>query len=266
MLNVKRYLSVYLSYLRSQLLGLIEYKVDFLIGVFSVIVEQILSLVFISVIFGNIEQLNGWDYYEILIIYSFSTLGRSIHIIFFDNMWVFGSKYIQNGEFDRILLRPINPLFQVISEKINYQGIGQVIIGVIALTISITNLNIHVDFVTIIKILFAVLFSGSIFVGIHLFYMTLSIWMIDSLPVVSSVFSLNQFAQYPITIFPKFIQVIVVLVVPYAFTGFIPANLFLHQNEYSTLIYLLPLVSVLLFSISYMFWNFGVKKYKSTGT
>ncbi len=48
---------------------------------------------------------------------------ESIHLIFFDNLWVFGSRYIRQGEFERLILMPVNPLFQLICERIQPQGI-----------------------------------------------------------------------------------------------------------------------------------------------
>ncbi len=261
---MKLYLRLYGTYLKVQILGLMEYKVDFFIGLSSVLVEQVLSLVFITVIFNNIQNINGWKFEEILLIYAFLTLGRSIHIIFFDNMWIFGSKYIQQGEFDRVLLKPVNSLFQIVAEKINYQGIGQIIIGGIALVISVNKLQFQIDICKSILIFVGIICSGMVFVGIHLFFMTMSFWMVDSMPVVSSVFSLSQFAQYPVKIFPTIIQIIIVFVIPYAFTGFIPAESLLNFMGYQ--IVLIPLVSFIVVFIGYRFWKYGERKYTSTGT
>ena len=158
------YFHIYFVYLKNQLLSIIEYKLDFFIGLLSVFFEQILSLTFISIIFLNIQEIAGWSYSDLLLIFSFSILGRSIHIIFFDNMWVFGSKYIQKGELDRLLLRPINPLFQLIAEKINYQGIGQIIVGSIALNIALTNLGIEFSVFLLIKIILNIFFNFDILI------------------------------------------------------------------------------------------------------
>ncbi len=180
-------------------------------------------------------------------------------------MWIFGNKYIKNGELDRILVKPVNPLFQIIAEKLNYQGISQIIAGSFALSLSLRNIDFNFSYLHILYIFGMIVCSGLIFSGIHLFYMTLSIWMIDSQPVVSSIFSLNQFATYPIMIFPKIIQWLLLFIVPYAFTGFIPANLFFRPNEYSKYIYTVPIVAITVCFIGYSFWLYGLKHYESTG-
>ncbi len=57
------------------------------------------------------EEIAGFNYGQILFIYGMATIGRSVHLIFFDNLWMFGSRYIRKGEFERLLIMPINPLF-----------------------------------------------------------------------------------------------------------------------------------------------------------
>lgn len=94
--------------------------------------------------------------------------------------------------------------------------------------------------------------------------MTTSFWVVDSLPIVSSIFSISQFAQYPVKIFPTVIQVCIVFIIPYAFTGYIPAETLMDFEVYKIIVMLL--VSVFVFFIGYRFWKYGEKKYTSTGT
>ncbi|WP_210364160.1 ABC-2 family transporter protein [Bacillus sp. REN3] len=64
------------------------------------------------ILFGH-EQINGWTFNEILFIYGIAATGRSIHQIFFDNLWTLGWQYIHPGKLDSLLIRPVNPLFHV---------------------------------------------------------------------------------------------------------------------------------------------------------
>ncbi len=82
-MKIKKYVLLYFSYLKIYFLSIAEYKVDFIIGLISIMSEQIISLAFITIIFNKVKTINGWGYYEMLLIYAFSILGRSIHIIFF---------------------------------------------------------------------------------------------------------------------------------------------------------------------------------------
>jgi len=257
---------MYVALIKNYVKEIMDYRVDFLIGLLSVLVEQTVSIIFLIVVFNNVKRLLNWGFYELLLIYAFGTLGRSIHLVFFDNLWIFGSKYILMGGFDRVLVKPINPLFQIIAEKVNFQGIGQFVAGVVAMVVSLRGLDISLGFVNIILTLVFIVCSGGIFIGIHLLLMSFSFWIIDSQPIVSSIFSLNQFAQYPLQIYPKVIRLLILFFIPYSFTSFIPANLFLHENEFSTYIYFIPVICFLFLFLSYRLWLLGTRYYKSTGS
>ncbi|MFX3858131.1 ABC-2 family transporter protein, partial [Streptococcus suis] len=75
------------------------------------------------------KEIAGFNYGQMLFIYGIATVGRSNHLIIFDNLWMFGSRYIRQGEYERLLLMPVNPLFQLMCERIQPQGIGTTHIG-----------------------------------------------------------------------------------------------------------------------------------------
>lgn len=263
--NLKRYLKLYLHYASKHIKVMLEYRVDFLIGMFSTIIQQGISIVFLKIIFNNIQELKGWSFYEILFIFSIAFLGRSIHHIFFDNLWTLGWQYIRSGNFERLLLRPVNPLFQVISERFQQDGIGQFVIGSIMMFISANHLGIQWGVAKIAILILFILSSGIIFVAINLFFITFSFWMVDSLPIVVSVFGLSEFARYPVSIYHKSITLIITWLIPYGFTAFYPANYFLANHGVSKLALITPIIAIGCFIIAYKFWNYGVKHYESTG-
>lgn len=86
---------------------MMEYKVDFLIGILSVFIQQFASIFFIKVVFDHIETLKGWNFYQILLIYGIAFAGRAIHHIFFDNLWTIGWQYIRTGNFEDLFVCPL---------------------------------------------------------------------------------------------------------------------------------------------------------------
>jgi len=265
MKNFIRYIKLYLHYASKHIKVMLEYRVDFLIGMFSTIIQQGISIILLKIIFSNIQVLKGWTFYEILFIFEIAFLGRSIHHIFFDNLWTLGWQYIRSGNFERLLLRPVNPLFQVISERFQQDGFGQFIIGIIILLYSTSHIGINWGITEIGMLILFIISSGMIFVAINLFFITFSFWMVDSLPIVVSVFGLSEFARYPVTIYHKSITLVITWIIPYGFTAFYPANYFLDGHGVSILAIVTPLFAITSFVVAYKFWNFGVKHYESTG-
>jgi ABC-2 type transport system permease protein len=265
MRTFKRYSFLYWIYFKQHVKVMMEYRVDFLIGIASVFLQQFAAIFFIKVVFDHIETLKGWSFYEILLIYGIAFMGRSIHHIFFDNLWTLGWQYVRSGNLDRLLIRPINPLFQVIAERVQQDGIGQLLIGGIVLYTSISHLDITFDAWDVLLLIVMILSSGFIFVAINLFFITFSFWMTDSLPVVFAVFNLADFARYPMTIYNKFILFVLTFIIPYGFTAFYPASAFF-DGGYKTIAYFTPLVALLSCVLAYAFWQRGLKAFASTGS
>ncbi|PEZ02909.1 ABC transporter permease [Bacillus sp. AFS018417] len=263
--TLKRYAFLYTVYFKQHLKVMMEYKVDFLIGISSVFIQQFASIFFIKVVFDHIETLKGWNFYQILLIYGIAFAGRAIHHIFFDNLWTIGWQYIRTGNLDRLLIRPINPLFQIVAERVQQDGFGQLIIGGIILSYSTSHLNISMTIGNVLMLLVMIISSGFIFVALNLFFITFSFWMTDSLPVVSAVFSLSDFSRYPITIYNKVIAFILTFIIPYSFTSFYPAAFFFDKG-YKWVSLCTPLVAIILCFIAYRFWKYGLSVFTSTGS
>lgn len=258
------YWQVYKVYLSSSIKKSMEYRMDFFIGALSLIVEQCMSLAFIMIVFSHIPSLQGWTLGELIVMYAFASMGRSIHMTFFDSFWIFGWYYVRAGRFDSLLVKPMNPLVQVIFERIQYKGIFQMITGIIALIYSFNLLGIPFSLLNCVMIIVFTLASAAVYVGINLFFMVFSFWMSDSLPLIIAMFSFDQVSRYPVTIFPPIIAGFLTFVLPYAFTAYYPATFFFAQH-FSYLSLATPFVGSILCLGAYRFWLFGMKHYSGAG-
>lgn len=259
---MKRYATLYYYNIKSFLIAAMSYRMDFFIGLLSSLIEQVVYLIFLNVLFGNIKEIAGFSYGQMLFIYGISTIGRSIHLIFFDNLWMFGSRYIREGDFERLMLLPVNPLFQLISERIQLQGIGTTIIGIIASSKAYQLLQLQWNLGELVLFALICICIGLLYAAIQLGPTALAFWIVESFPITMGIFSLNQMAQYPMKIYPIAIQILLIFVFPYAFTSYFPA---LHFLNISSIGLLLPLVVLIIFTINYTLFKYGMKKFSSVG-
>lgn len=259
---MKRYARLYYYNIKSFLIAAMSYRMDFFIGLLSSVVEQFVYLIFLNVLFGNIKEIAGFSYGQMLFIYGISTIGRSVHLIFFDNLWMFGSRYIREGDFERLMTLPVNPLFQLISERIQLQGIGTTVIGIIATGKAYQMLQLHWNLGELLLFALSCISIGFLYAAIQLGPTALAFWIVESFPITIGIFSLNQMAQYPIKIYPVAMQILLTFVFPYAFTSYFPA---LHFLKISKIGLLLPLVVLIIFSLNYTLFKHGMKKFSSVG-
>ena len=62
---MKKYQRMHLIFIRQYIKQIMEYKVDFVVGVLGVFLTQGLNLLFLNVIFQHIPSLEGWTFQEI---------------------------------------------------------------------------------------------------------------------------------------------------------------------------------------------------------
>ena len=262
-----RYGNLYWHFLTQRLKILMEYRANFLIGASSSVIHHGASILAIWVVMRQIPDLIGWTLAEIWLIYGLLTLSKSINHMFADNLWTLGEQYIRSGMFDRFLVRPINPLFHLLADRFNHDGVGSLITGLILVLTAAPQVTITWTAAKILYLLLAVLSGGLIFIALNLIMSVSAFWVMDSVPMIRVVFEFHEFAKYPLAIYPKAIGNILTWLIPYGFASFYPGQLFTRPGP-------LPHSGLgrhrwlrgLLLLIGYRAWLFGLKHYNSTGS
>jgi ABC-2 type transport system permease protein len=261
---VKQYASLYPHFLRMHLKQLMEYRVSFLIGLASVGLVQGASVATIWVLMRQVPSLNGWSLPQVLLIYGLIIFSRSCSQMFTESIWVVGYM-IQQGEFDRYLVRPIDPLFHVLAGSFSWEGLGNFLLGGALLLTAGGSLGIFASAFNIAYLVVAVASGAVIFFALNLITSTTAFWIINSVPVAAAVFENYLFAHYPLSIYPRAIQFLLTWVVPYGFASFYPAS-FLLGRDIGALAWISPLIAALLLVVGYRFWLVGLGRYESPGT
>jgi ABC-2 type transport system permease protein len=99
------------------------------------------GLAAIAVMFRFIPTLAGWEFAEILLIYAMFQLPRGIDHLITDNLWLLPN-YVKQGTFDKYLTKPLNVLFHIVAERFQYEALGELIVGVVLMSIAIPTLGI----------------------------------------------------------------------------------------------------------------------------
>lgn len=263
---MKRYIKLYGKFLKQYIKTLIEYRADFVLGLIGFVFVQFTGVVFVKLIFNNIPSLQGWSFYEILFIYGFAQIPRGIDHVFTDNLWMLSGRIIVQGQFDRYLLRPLNPLFQLIAEKFQPDGFGEIVIGSILVVISSTKLNIQYSFFKILMFIITVLCATVIYTAIKLAVASIAFWIKFAQSYLYMTYQLSSFAKYPMGIYPKVIRGVLTFIIPFAFTGFYPGAYFLGKGSIVTGVLLTGVVAAVAISIAYCIWLKGMSLYESSGS
>jgi len=178
---------------------------------------------------------------------------------------------IRDGWMDRILLRPVSPLLQVMLFQFRANGIGDLVVGLIAFAKALSGIDVAWTPLAVADLVFVIAGSMLLEAGMLLAIAALSfrvvrtdslIWWADDLG--------NSFANYPLTVFPFVARFLLTWIVPIAFLGFFPASALLGRADavpFSPLLaYGAPIVGVGVFIAAVGAWRKGVRHHRSTGT
>lgn len=260
-----RYIHLYKIFLLQYLKSLMQSKLDFFMGLFSFFLNQVLGIVFLQLVFAQIPDLYGWSYEQLVFIYGFAQIPKGIDHFFTDYLWVFCRKTVREGAFDRYLLRPVNPLFQVLVERCQPDGIGEVIVGVVLVVYAGKKLHLSFSVVSFFVFLIAVFAGAVIYMAVKLFFASNAFFMKDCYNLLYTAYNISDFAKYPTEIYEKPVRFVVSFVLPFAFTAFIPAQYFMNERTLLLSVGAECLAAAAAFSIAYLYFSFGIKMYESAG-
>lgn len=243
----------------------IQFRADFIISSFGMLIINLSGLFSLWIIFKNIPFLKGWNYYHLVFIYSFSILTLTPLQIFFDNIWSLRMHVIE-GTFIKYYFRPVNMLVGYISEMIDLKGISQFIFGVVFFIIS--SYKLQIEWTPIRIALFPVLWLSAslIMISLMLIAASTSFWVANSFSILALVSSFREHARYPIGIYNSFFRFIFTYVIPIGFIAFYPARFYISDIPPDISTYLAPVFGIVLFIIAIKVWEKGTRVYSGTGS
>ena len=247
-----------------------QYRVDSLVATLAVFVRESANIIVIYLALLKFDKINGWNINEMLFLFSILFLTYAIVVALFADLRDF-SCMIREGRFDRLIVRPRGLLFQLILNNADVLATaGHGTLGVLLFVISAGRVGIHWDLVTILYYIGAIIGGVLIQGGIFILFSALSFYFVETGSIREIFYwNMRKFAGYPISIYNKFIQTIMIYVVPFAFVNYFPAQYLLRKDDMAfyneAYMYIAPLVGVAIYVIAYVFWCISVKRYTSTG-
>ncbi len=261
-----RYARLYRLFLAQYLKRLMEYRVDFWIGLGGFLLFQASGISFLYLIFQRIPQLNGWSFNELLFIYGFAQIPRGLDHLFCDNLWMLSGRIIVNGEFDKYLLRPINPLFHLISEIFQPDALGELLVGVALVVYASIALSITWAAGQLAAMAYLVVMGMVIYTALKLIFASLAFWLKFTQSIVFFMYTFGDFAKYPLEIFHPVLRGVITFIFPFAFTAFIPAAWFMGRLEMWQVFGGTTVAAAVTWTAGIAVWNAGIRNYESAGS
>ncbi len=260
--SIKTYLYVYSLMFVQNIKVLGSYKFDLLFGVISLFLKNLSSLLFLYILFQNIQELQGYDFYTMLLLQGVASVGYGIWHFFFINT-ISLPYYITSGEFNYFINKPVQPIFLIMADGFDEDGLGDLLYGIVLITIALYSLSLSIWL--IIPLVFVCFFSTLIFASISIIGSLVVFLSHGYMDLSTIVRELQSVAKYPISIFSTWLRVLFYTLVPIAYVAFVPTNLILNGKWFIYFPFL-AVGSVLFFVCSCLLWNRASRWYQSPGS
>lgn len=261
-----RVMKLFRQFCIMSLKSLMEYKADFLIGIFPVLLNQLVGLLFLKIVFDNIHTLTGNGFFECVMIYGFYSTAASIEKLFFGNFPRLKG-YVFGGEFDLILMKPTHPILYMVLMDFDGIHLIQTIISIVILVYSVCKMDIVMSMTNILFIVIAV-FLGAVFLAaLTIFTTSIFFYTEGTFSLFNMVEILKSYARYPISIFGKGMMFVFQWIFPLGIVSYFPTQLVLQKNGSDMALYLVLAGGIvsLLFLLANTFFTYSMKKYQSAG-
>lgn len=215
----------------------------------------------------NNEVLNGWTMPETLSVLGVYMLVQAVkNIVIGPSMNLLGGMdgEIEKGTFDYTIMKPINTQYYISIREWSIWSILHIIVAIGVLIIAINGMDMEIGVTTIALFLFALFVAMGILYSIMLILSSLAFWYRGTY-VLWIMEDILQAGRYPISIYPRSLQWLLLWVLPVGFIVAVPAEVLVQKAQPLMLVAGFILM-IVLFVCATIFFNRSLRKYSGASS
>jgi len=242
------------------------YRGNFLFGCVLTLFESAISFITITVIYQHIQTIAGWSYYDALVLSGIAMITNSVGWLLYRGGLSDLDKIINRGDFDWMLIKPVDIQFLSTINRIDIEDTSRSIIGLYILGYGLheSHLFNHLWY-TLPLFIVIFLFGQIVLYSVFLTFKTITFKSIQGWATNGIAYRFQQLARYPTDIYKGIVRVIYTYMLPLVFVATVPAKVLTGKFTWQLCVGSL-VAAILSFVISRAIWKFAVKKYSSASS
>ena len=250
--------------------GALQYRADIVFTMIAGALYNGTGFLTVWVVLERFESIEGWGIADMALLYGMRLVAHGLWLVPFNQMDWF-SDYVREGSFDRFLVRPVNPLVQLLTTRIQFSPFGDLLSGLVVMVAAMAAVDVEWTWWSIAYLVLALIGGALIEGGFQLALSSVAFRTVKADQVkftVDSVF--NLFGNYPAKVFGPVGQWTLTAVVPVVFVAYLPASALLGRATttglHPVVVWLSPLAGVVVAVLSHRVWRTMLRSYQSSGT
>lgn len=247
-----------------------QYRADLLFSMIAGLLFQGTGFLTVWVVLARFDAIAGWSITDMALLYGMRLFAHGLWVVVLSPLSQL-SRYIREGTFDRYLVRPVNPLVQLMTTRIWFGPAGDLLGGAILLATAMTLVDVDWTVWRVAFLALALLGGAMLEAGVQLGLSSTSFRFVKADQIrftTDQVFSM--FGNYPAKIFGTVGLWALTAVIPVVFVAYLPASVLLGHADAtglpSWLAYTSPLVGAAVMVLGYRIWTYQLRDYTGTGS
>src|ERR1700758_283728 len=156
---MRRYFEIYSIMMRNSLIRELSFKANFILWMLVEILWFCGQIVFFSIIFGNVDRIQDWTKWEvILLVGTHQIIAQLFQAFFFVNVANI-PELVRTGKLDSLLVLPVDSQFAVSTKQFGLDSIVNSVLGGVVVCVSLTRLGYVPGFLPILLYLIGICFG-----------------------------------------------------------------------------------------------------------
>lgn len=263
-LVLKKYFRIFIALVKASAIAEIEFRLNFVMRILNDIIWYIAQVFTFEVLFMHTQLIGTWNIQQTRVFLGVLFIVDAFYMIFLqENLDRFTEK-VRKGELDLLLTKPVSSQFMVSLQRVSVSCIGNLMIAIGWFVGSLVHLE-GVSWQRALWLFILIPTGFSVLYSIRFVMAALSVILVRADNFQFVWYQVYRLAMRPDSIYLRWLQVILLTVVPVGLIASVPARAILDPPE--MWVYCWSLVAApLSIWISHRFWHYALSKYQSASS
>lgn len=260
-----RYLRLYAYFLRFSFSKALEFRLDFFFRVVMDLLYYAVNLAFYLLIYLHTDLLGGWNREEMMVFVAAYLIVDALNMTFFaNNMWWLPI-FINRGDLDYYLIRPVSSLFFLSLREFAANSFLNLLIAASIMAWALSRLPSPPEPARLLFFLLLLINGAFLYHLVRLLTIIPVFWLHSGRGFEQIFWNLARFKERPDRIFSGWTRRVLLGILPFGLMTSFPARLFLDPFDPILLLHII-VVTALFFIGVVLFWRRGLRAYSSASS
>ncbi len=260
-----RYARLYAYFLRFSFSRAMEFRLDFFFRIGMDAIWYVVQLAFFKILYLHTPMFGGWDFEQVFVFVAGVFVADAIHMtVFSSNMWWFPI-YVNKGDLDYYLVRPVSSLFFLSLRDFAANSFVNLLMALGIMVYALLSYPGELGAGAVLLYLLLLALGVGLHYVLNMIFLLPVFWMHAGTGLRDIFFSLDQYSMRPDGIYRGWVRRVVISVLPFALIVSFPTRALFGGDRLQILLHCVTALAVGGLALA-LFWRRALRAYSSASS